>query len=150
MSERKFIESEVVINSTMEKVWDALTNPNKTKQYMFGCEIISDLQAGSPILWQGEVEGEMIVFVKGHVVDVTPGRMLAYTTFDPQSEVPDVPENYLTVTYKLSDYESGVLLNVTQGDYNLVHDGEARFNDAEQGGGWYGLLLAIKEMVESE
>jgi len=35
-------------------VWDALTNPSMTKQYMFGCETVSDWETGSELLWQGE------------------------------------------------------------------------------------------------
>lgn len=52
------IENEITINASIEKVWDALINPHKTKQYMFGCETVSDWKPGDSLLWKGTYEGE--------------------------------------------------------------------------------------------
>ena len=32
----------ILINASPEKVWDALVNPDKVKQYMFGATLISN------------------------------------------------------------------------------------------------------------
>ena len=37
------------------QVWDMLTNPQKTKLYMFGCETVTDWKPGSELLWRGSV-----------------------------------------------------------------------------------------------
>ena len=95
MEEKLYIENEIQINAGKEQVWNALTNPEQTKNYMFGCEVISDLKVGSPMTWEGEVEGQKLVFVKGSVLFCDPLNELVYTTFDPSSDVPDIPENYL-------------------------------------------------------
>ena len=149
MEEKLYIENEIQINAGKEQVWNALTNPEQTKKYMFGCEVISDLKVGSPMTWEGEVEGQKLVFVKGSVLFCDPLNELVYTTFDPSSDVPDIPENYLTVTYKLTEKEGATILYVSQGDYVKVHDGQARYNHAEEGGGWSGLLISIKELLET-
>jgi carbon monoxide dehydrogenase subunit G len=36
-------------------LWDILTNPEKTKIYMFGCEAVSDWKIGSELLWRGKL-----------------------------------------------------------------------------------------------
>ena len=149
MDEKLFIENEIDINAPKEKVWNALTNPVETKKYMFGCEVISDLTVGSSMTWQGVLEGVTMVFVIGNVTEVDPGNMLAYSTFDPNSDVPDIPENYLIVKYILTEVEGITNLKVSQGDYSKVADGQARYSHAEDGGGWMGLLISIKELVET-
>ena len=35
------VKQKVTINAAPELVWDALTDPEKTKQYFFNCRVIS-------------------------------------------------------------------------------------------------------------
>jgi len=144
------IVNQIEIKAPASSVWDALTNPAMTKQYMFGCETISDWEIGSELLWQGEYEGKKMVFVKGHIVELEPYGLLSYTVIDPNGTIPDIPENYLTVSYLLEQKEGSTLLTVTQGDYNKVAEGARRFEESSNGGeGWNPILKAIKELVEA-
>ena len=146
----KFIENEIIINATASEVWDALVNPAKTKVYMFGCETISDWQEGSELLWQMDYEGKPFIPVKGHIVEIEENEFLAYTVFDPHSTMPDIPENYLTVTYELSEDFGLTTLTVTQGDYDTVAEGERRYNESYNNGeGWQPILEQIKVLVET-
>ncbi len=142
------VENSILINAPASKVWDALTNPEQTKKYMFGCETVSDWKIGSPLLWTGNHEGKDMVFVKGIITDIQPDRFLSYTTIDPNSGVEDKPENYLTVTYDLKGTEQETILTVTQGDYSEVGDGDRRFKKAIEAGGWQPILNEIKKIVE--
>ena len=143
------IKNSITINAPADKVWDALTNPEQTKKYMFGCETVSDWKPGSPLLWKGVYEGKEIVYVKGIVVEIRPGKFLSYTTFDPHSAILDIPENYLTVTYDLSVANDQTTLTVTQGDYATVAEGERRYAESLNGGeGWNPILVEIKKLVE--
>lgn len=142
------IQNNITINASSEVVWDALTNPEQTKKYMFGCEAVTDWNVGSPLLWRGTHEGQDMVFVEGHIVAIEPGRSLVYTTIDPNSTIDDTSENYLTVTYDLAIEQGQTVLTVTQGDYTTVADGERRYQEAVAEGGWAPILLAIKILVE--
>src|ERR1700730_7396001 len=102
MSKALFVKNSISINASASKVWDALVNPEQTKKYMFGCETVSDWKIGSPLLWKAIYEGKEMVFVKGIIFHIQPGKFLAYTTIDPNSGIEDIPGNYLTVTYELS------------------------------------------------
>lgn len=147
--EKKLIENHIRINATPAKVWDVLVNPEQTRKYMFGCETVSDWKAGSELLWQMEYEGKTIIPVKGKIVEIDPERFLAYTTFDPNSAMEDIPENYLTVTYTLSEENGQTLLEVTQGDYSRVADGERRYQESYNNGeGWQPILVEIKKVAE--
>jgi len=149
MDKELTVKSSITINATAAKVWDALTNPEQTKKYMFGCETVSDWKVGSPLLWQANYEGKDTVFVKGSIVRIEPEKFLAYTTFDPNSTIEDIPANYLTVTYDLLLKDGQTLLTVTQGDYSKVADGERRYNETYNGGeGWNPILVEIKKLAE--
>lgn len=145
------IENEIVIDAALEKVWDALVNPQKTKQYMFGCETVSDWKIGSSLIWKGVYEGKEMVFVKGNVIEIAPRVHLKYTTIDPNSTIDDVSENYLWVTYDLQETKGMTRLTVRQGDYSTVAEGERRYRESYNGGeGWNPILTQIKALVEGE
>jgi uncharacterized protein YndB with AHSA1/START domain len=142
------VKNSITINTSAVRVWDALVNPEQTKKYMFGCETISDWKVGSPLLWKGTFDGVEIVAVKGEIVQIEPEKFLAYTTIDPNSGIEDLQENYLTVTYELMEKSEHTILTVTQGDYSNVGDGEKRYNEAINGGGWEPILVLIKNILE--
>ena len=143
------ISNSISIRAPKAKVWDALVNPDYTRKYMFGCEPVTDWKPGSTLLWNGVDDGKLITFVKGNIVEIRPEEYLAYTVIDPNNtEVPDIPENYLTVTYTLEEKEGMTQFTVTQGDYSTVADGQSRYEDTNKVGGWTTLLEAIKLLVE--
>lgn len=146
--EKMMAHGSVQVASTVARVWDALTQPRFTRQYMFGCEIVCDWQVGSPLLWRGVFNGQEVVAVKGTLTAYAPHVTFAFTTFDPNSTLADVPENYTTVTYTLEPAGSGVRLSVTQGDFATVADGARRFAEVNAEGGWQGLLEKIRDLAE--
>lgn len=144
-----FVTNEITIDAPATKVWKALTEPEWTKQYMFGCEPITDWKPGSPLLWKGTFNDVEMVAVKGQVVSFDPGHSLVYTVIDPNNPaIPDLPENYLTVTCTLTEQDGKTHLFVSQGDYGGVADGDNRYRHTVDGGGWSPILEQIKQLVE--
>ncbi len=145
-----FVNSTIRMKADAAQVWDALTNPEQTKKYMFGCETISDWKVGSSLLWQMVYEGKDFVAVKGYITHIELNKKLSYTVFDPNSSIPDIPENYLTVTYELNAENGFTELLVTQADYATVAEGERRYQEAwNNGEGWNPILIQIKKLVET-
>jgi len=143
------ITNSIKISADPEKVWDALVNPEQTKKYMFGCETVSDWKDGCTLDWRGSYDGKEMIFVTGKIIKIEPGKFLAYTTFDPNSTMENIPANHLTVTYTLSKAEGGTLLTVTQGDYSAVAEGQRRYNESYNNGeGWNPILTEIKKLIE--
>jgi uncharacterized protein YndB with AHSA1/START domain len=149
--EKKIVSNQVTINGTLDRVWDMLTNPDKTKLYMFGCETVSDWKPGSELLWRGNYEGKEMVFVKGFVIDIIPQKLLRYSVIDPNAPYPAVPENHLNVTYVLSEDNGKILLTVSQDGFETAADGDKRYEDVyNKGEGWNPILQEIKKLVETE
>jgi len=151
MTKQLFIENEIVIDAPISAVWDALTQARYTKHYMYGTETVSDWQVGNPLLWVGHHEGNDVTYVKGIIEELDPLKKLVYSVFDPNNtEIEDTPENYLHVTYQLTRVDGGTLLQVKQGDYSTVAQGQKRFEDSYNNGtGWQPILEQIKTMLET-
>ena len=97
-------KASVTIHAPIEKVWDALVNPQVIKRYMFGATAVSDWKVGSPIAWKGEWKGKPFED-KGRILEFRPEERLRYSHFSPLSGAPDKPENYHQVTIDLSEQE---------------------------------------------
>lgn len=150
MEKLLIVKSEILIDAFAPAVWDTLVNPQKTKIYMFGCETVSDWKVGSELLWRGEYEGKEMVFVKGKILEIEPDKLLKYTVIDPFASYPDIPENYLNVTYELSEHGLQTTLTVTQDGFETAAEGEKRYKDTYNNGeGWDPILIQIKEVAES-
>jgi len=148
--EKLIVKNSIDIHAHTDNVWDALVNPEQTKKYMFGCEAISEWKIGSPLIWKGSYEGKEMVFVKGSILDIQPNKLLKYTIIDPNSAIPDVPENYLNVTYQLLDNNGKTNLTVVQDGFESAAEGEKRYKEVYNNGeGWNPILIQIKQLAES-
>lgn len=143
----KIISNTLTLDATPEKVWSLLTEPAYVKKYMYNSDLVTDWQPGQPVIFKGSYQGQEMVFVKGNVVESVPYSLLSYTVFDPNANYTDEPWNYLTVTYKLESVGNQTQLTITQGDYTKVQDGEKRYEDSANAGGWSSILEKIRELV---
>ncbi len=144
MAKELVIRRSLTIKAPASRVWEILTDPEHTKKYMFGCEVISDWEIGSPLLWRGVKDG--VIYVKGILLVLDRERLFKFTVFDPNSRIEDVPSNYTTVTIELTPVGGSTALSVTQGDFAGVVNGKSRLADAETG--WDLTLPKIKETAE--
>ena len=134
--------SSVTIRGSREEVWEALTDPEKVRQYMHGTEMSTDWKEGSPIVWRGEWKGRSYED-KGTVLAVEPMRLLSYTHWSPMGGSEDKPENYHTVTYDLAGEGDETTLTLRQ-DNNPSQD-EA---DKMAQNNWQPVLEGLKQTVE--
>jgi len=144
MMERKNLiaQAETTVQASIDKVWDALTNPDIIKKYMFGTTVTSDWKEGSKITWKGEWRGKPYED-KGKILQIKPKTKLQYTHFSPLTGQPDAPENYHTVTVELlgDDQETTV---------NLFQDNNAKEEEREHSEeNWSMMLSDLKKLLES-
>ena len=143
------VKNEIEIEAAAAKVWEVLTFSKFTTQYMFGCEVESDWQEGSSIKWKMQHEGKEIIPVTGIIKEIHPNVKLVYTVIDPNSEMEDIPENYLNVTYDLMQQEDITVLSVTQDGFEGAANGQQRYQDVYNNGeGWNPILVQIKALAE--
>lgn len=132
----------IEFKASPEKVWNALTNPELTKQYFFDCESISDYKKGSPIEFITHKDGEDIVCVKGFITAVLENKMLAYTCFSPQTE--NHPDKHTMVTMALIPEKNNTRLTITQGSFK---EDVALYNQTNEG--WNFVLKGLKKLLET-
>ncbi|HKP54422.1 MAG TPA: SRPBCC family protein [Chloroflexia bacterium] len=136
-------KASTTIDGPIAKIWDALTTPEIIKQFMFGTETVSEWKEGSPIVWKGTWEGKSYED-KGVILKIEPQRMLQYSHYSPLSGDPDVPENYHTLTYELSEDGDKTLVVLSQ-------DNNATEEEIEHSQGmWEKMLASLKKVVEDE
>ena len=119
--------AEVDINATPVRVWQALTDPELIRRYMFGTQVETDWQPGHPIMWRGKYDGRRYED-RGTVLEVHPMRRLKVSHFSPLSGKPDLPANYHTVTYDLELHDGRTHVVLTQD--NNASDDEVRHSTA--------------------
>ncbi len=142
MSKGFVAQATITIDAPTSRVWDALTKPELIKQYLFGTEVTTDWQVGSPIIYQGTWQG-MAYKDKGKVLQVEPEKLLVSTFWSSLSGMPDIPENYKTVRYELSPAGRGTKLTVIQ-------DNNATQEEADHSAGnWKMVLDEMKKLLES-
>jgi uncharacterized protein YndB with AHSA1/START domain/DNA-binding transcriptional ArsR family regulator len=133
MSDRPTYVYVTSIESTPERIWEALTDADLTAQY-WGHANVSDWQVGSR--WEHvRTDGSGIADVAGSVVESTPPRRLV-TTWDGEDDATQV-------TFDIEPYHEIVRLTVTH--ENLVRDED---RDAVALG-WPAVLANLKTLLET-
>ncbi|WP_163161560.1 SRPBCC family protein [Arthrobacter sp. Alg241-R88] len=133
--------SSVTVEAPPARVWDVITDPAATRDFMFGTELSTDWTVGGPITWSGSWEGKDYQD-KGVVLEVEPGQKLVYTHFSPLGGQEDKPENYHTLTWTLQDQGGRTLLVLSQ-------DNNASAEAAEHSKGmWDKLVADVKRLSE--
>jgi uncharacterized protein YndB with AHSA1/START domain len=132
----------VTIEAPADRVWDALTNPEKVREYMHGTNLSTDWKVGGPIYWRGEWKGEQYED-RGEVLEVEPRTRVKYTHWSPMGGSEDRPENYHTVAVDLVEDGGTTTLTLTQ-DNNATQE-EA---DSMAENNWGPMLMGLKETAE--
>jgi uncharacterized protein YndB with AHSA1/START domain len=134
-------EVSILIDAAPGEVWDALTNPDQIKKYFFGTEAISDWKKGSPLYFRGEWEGKKYED-KGTILETKQGELFKYTYWSSMSGIEDKPENYVIVTYRLSEVQGKTKVTITQ--ENIESDDMRKHSEEN----WNKVLSDLKNLLE--
>jgi uncharacterized protein YndB with AHSA1/START domain len=99
------VSQSIVINVTLAKVWDALTDPSIIKKYLYDTETLTTWEVGSEIVFQGEYNGQKYRD-HGVIIENVFQQKLVYSYWSGFSGVEDKPENYSTIIYTLVEKEN--------------------------------------------
>jgi uncharacterized protein YndB with AHSA1/START domain len=129
---------EIVIAATPERIWDAITDPQQTRQYFHGALNRSDWTVGSR--WTSESEdGE--VYLDGEILEIDPPRRLVHTfrvVQDPTAAL-EAPSK---VEWQITPLGDTCRLTMT-------HTGRGPVTMEYTSGGWNSILSGLKELLES-
>jgi uncharacterized protein YndB with AHSA1/START domain len=130
------------IEAPPSKVWRALTDPAMIKQYLFGTEVSSSWQVGSPITYRGVWQGKPYED-KGTILQVEPEKLLVSSFWSALEGKPDLPENYKTVRYELLPEGSGTRVAIGNDNNDSP---EAAEHTARN---WQMVLEGLKKLLEA-
>jgi uncharacterized protein YndB with AHSA1/START domain len=133
--------NQIIIKAPRERVWDAITKPEFTSRYYYGCALKTDLSEGSEFTYHMP-NGSPIVDGKVVLADA-PARLVHtyHSNWPPMNE--DGPTR---VTWELQEMPGGVTkVTVVHEDF----DGETATYKGLQGGGWTWILSNMKSVLET-
>ena len=137
MNDSRNREIDTLIAATPEKVWQAIVDPELTRRYYYGTDIISTWQPGAP--WKS-VSGDELYLV-GEIVEIDPPRRLVQTfqVAEGEGAAADPPSK---VTWELESEGDGTRLRLT-------HEGLAPATFEYTEGGWEHILGGMKTLLET-
>ncbi len=140
MSETTSHYFEVYIRSTPERVWQALTDGEMSRQYYFGTSVSSDWQAGSTYQYTRDDGFNML---SGEVIEADPPCKLV-TTFHAHWDDDAENAGLSTVTFEITPI--GEAVRVT-----LLHEGLDPASGLSHGvvHGWSTVLSGLKTLLET-
>ena len=139
MAESKFVYV-TYIRTTPEKLWDALIQPEFTRQYWCGCYAESGWKPGSP--WKLMIPDGRVGDT-GEVVEIDPPRKLVVSwrnEFQPQLR----EEGYSRASFLLEPIEGAVKLTVI----HEIDRPASKLIDAVSNG-WPSILASLKSLLET-
>ncbi len=141
MTDTLIATATTVIDAQPSVIWEALTTPATIKKYFFGADVETDWKEGSSIVWKGEWNGKPFED-RGHIITVQEKLQLTMTHWSQTSGKPDSPENYHTLTFKLTEKQGKTEVTIVQNGNTTTKEKEASEKN------WALLLKNLKELLE--
>jgi uncharacterized protein YndB with AHSA1/START domain len=134
--------SSVRIDAPIDEVWNAVTTPDRIKQWFFGVDTEAEWRVGGALVHRGQYQGKPYVD-RGEILEFDPPRRLVHTHWSEGSGKPDRPENYETVAWDLTERDEGTDLTITE--QNLPSDEAAKTSEQA----WKAALHSLKALLEA-
>ncbi|NOT76261.1 MAG: hypothetical protein HOP08_15140 [Cyclobacteriaceae bacterium] len=143
-TESHVVKKSIDIKGLPSEVWDALTNPAKTKKYFFNCEVHSDWKPGSPITFKGRMFWIIPIEMKGEIIKVEKDKLLKYSLHNKAKGSNEATTS--TVTDSMT-YHNGITTLSVSDDVGNGEGAQERYDKSVKG--WDKVLHGLKKLVES-
>jgi uncharacterized protein YndB with AHSA1/START domain len=131
---------ETYIRATPEAIWEALTNPDFTRRYYYGCAVESAWDVGAPIQYLGEGG---LPAIEGEVIEWDPPRRLVMT-FSVRFDAEAAAEAPSRVTWDIVGFDGVSRLTLTHDGF---HDADATYRSVATG--WTPIVAGLKTLLET-
>ena len=131
----------IYIRTSPRALWNALTQPQSTRQYYVGLELKAELKRGGRFdyMHRAELHGRPGAGVEGVVIEVIPRNKLVHT-FEPKF-IADKPSR---VTYEIEPMGLVCKLTVT---HDQFPEGGPTLETVKEG--WPEILSSLKSLLET-
>lgn len=132
---------QIIIKASQQQVWDAITKPEFTARYYYGCSVQTDLAVGSPFNYIS-YDGSPIVEGKVLLSEAPKTLVHSYRSLWPPLDQ-DAPTK---VTWELEPVSQAVTkVTVVHEDF----EGETATYHGLQSGGWAWIISNLKTVLET-
>lgn len=125
------------INTTPEKLWNAITTPEFCRQYWGGNANISEWKKGAA--WSHESADKTKYFVGGEVLEINPPKHLVLSWVDP-----DDKKEVSRVSFDIEVVHDLVKLVIVHGQFKA-----GSTMPEKVGGGWPLVISSLKSFLET-
>jgi DNA-binding transcriptional ArsR family regulator len=122
------------IRTTQDALWDALTNPEKTRLYYYGARLRSELRPGSPFQYY-DAEGGLML--DGELIEISPKTRIVSSFMAPWADKPEPTR----VVFTIEPMGEVMKFTITH------HDVEKAKASAEDG--WSKIAAGLKTLLET-
>ena len=130
------------ISSTPEKLWDALTTPEFTRQYWFGVTQETDWKPGSPM--EDALLGRPVIYDTGEIVEADQPQPLSPSNGATNSRPELKEEGWSRCVMELEPVNDTVKLTVS----HTIDKEDSKLIEAVSGG-WPQILSSLKTLLET-
>ncbi len=122
------------IRTTPAKLWDALINPEMTRQYYYHSRVLTDLKVGGKFAYEGP-DGQ--INLDGEIVEIVPEKRLV-TTFKASWAPDGLPTR---IMFEIEQMGEACKLTMTHYDYEKSKAGVEM--------GWPMIVAGLKTLLET-
>ena len=131
---------EIYIRTTPEKLWNAITSPDMTRQYFYGTAVESDWKVGSAVRHMQD-NGEPAL--DGRILEIVPQKKLV-TTFAAVHNPASAKDRPSRVTWEIQALGEVCKLTLTHDDFDGITE-----TYKQVGSGWNPVLSGLKTLLET-
>jgi uncharacterized protein YndB with AHSA1/START domain len=135
------VKKHIDIKAPVADVWEALTDPEKTKEYFFNCRVISTWKPGSAITFKGRMFWIIPIELKGTIDKIEERKLLQYTLVNKDGKSKSI------VTDKLTPAKDHTILTITD-DVGQGEGADKRYKRSVKG--WDKILKGLKDFCEQD
>lgn len=139
--ETYIVKKEIEISSSAQNVWQALTDPEYTQEYFFGCAVHSNWNAGDSIAFKRMILWIFPFELKGKIIRINRTLLLQYSLKNTKHSSESL------VTIRLTEKNGSTIVTVTD-DVGQGEGAQGRYNRSVKG--WDKVLGGLKRTVEEE
>ena len=138
------IKKNITIDAPADKIFTALTTSEEIIKYFPLKHVSSRWQVGEEVLYHGEAGGAE--FTDFGIIEVLDKPIkYGYRYWSDNHGTTRTAENYLSITYVLSEHGKGTMVEVTQSNIQTK-----ALYDLMQGQVWDYLLSSLKSYIEKQ
>lgn len=139
------VQAQIEVNAPKKTVWTALTNPDLTEKYFYGCRVYSNFNAGDRISFKRKILWLFPFELSGIIQKVDRGNLLKYSLKNSAKNLKSASESVVSI--ELHDDAGKTLVYVTD-DVGQGDGGEDRYNRSVKG--WDKILKGLKRISEEQ